>query len=186
MTKTIIYSTILLVILGIGVFLGKSFFGEKENEITVSNHSIVTKIEALGKLETVKIHIKDAIKFEKEVPYWFNDQVLLLIEGDVTACIDLAKIDSSAIKIDEQKIYIKLPKPEICSHSIKHQNSEVYSITTMTFKKTQLVDEAYRYAEKSLLVSANKMNIEKLALDNAKLVLKPLIQELTKKEVVFN
>jgi predicted RNase H-like nuclease len=157
----------------------------KEDQTVVNHHMVVEKMESLGKLELVKYYIKDIVEHEVIKDWWVDPKVILIVSGEVAGCINLAKIDSSSIDMDSATIRVKLPQPEICYFKINHQESKVYKMENEYFSQPELVDKAYQIAEKQLESAAIKMKILDQTKVNAELVLKPLLEQLTNKKVVF-
>lgn len=157
----------------------------KEDQTVVNHHMVVEKMESLGKLELVKYYIKDIVEHEVIKDWWLDPKVILIVSGEVAGCINLAKIDSSSIDMDSATVRIKLPQPEICYFKINHQESKVYKMENEYFSQPELVDKAYRIAEKQLESAAIKMKILDQTKVNAELVLKPLLEQLTNKKVIF-
>ena len=160
-------------------------FSKKETVKTeVTNNMVVEKIESIGKLELCKYFIKDVIE-QNEIKEWYlpNSKVILIVSGEVTACIDLKKVDSNSVSVMNDKIRIKLPNPEICYVKINHQESKVYDIKNEFFDKAKLIDKAYTLAEKNILEGALKMNIYDQTKSNAQTTLKPILEGFTGKKV---
>ena len=157
-----------------------------KEEYVVTNNMIVEKIESIGKLELCKYYIKDVVE-QKEIKEWYlpNSKVVLIISGEVTGCIDLKKIDSNSINITPTGIKITLPAPEICYIKINHQESKVYNIENEFFDKAKLIDKAYALAEKNILDAALKMKILEQTKMNAKITLKPLLENFSNKKIEF-
>lgn len=180
-----------------GVFLWLSIFGgEKEDPektpgtTIITHHMVVDKIESLGKLELTHFYLKDIVE-HKEVKEWYHfkdDQEILIISGEVIGCIDLTKIDTSKIQIYQDSISVTLPLPEICSYKINHKESKVYYIKTSTWNSVEddaaFIDKGYKMAEEELMHSALMMDIYGQTRANAKLILKPLLENLTGKKVI--
>ncbi len=159
---------------------------KNKEEIVINHNMIVEKMEAVGKIELVKYYIKDIVEHEVIKNWWPDPKVVLMISGEVVGCIDLTKIDSADIQIENERIFIKLPPPEICYFRINHQESRVYSIEKEYFSESALIDKAYKLAETQLEKAAVKMKIIEQTKINAEIILKPLLEEISGKKVVFN
>jgi hypothetical protein len=180
----------LICVLGLYIYFTRfSFFdGPSEaGKTEITNNIIVEKVELLGKLELCKFYIKDIVE-HKEIKPWYDkdSKVVLIISGEAVGCMDLTKIDSTAIQITEKQVVITLPKAEICVFKIDHQTSNIYDVETGFFEDDKtIIDKAYKLAEKEILHSAQKMGIKKQTQDNAKLILKPFLSGITDKDIVF-
>lgn len=169
-----------LIILVAAIMLIKYCKGREIEDETVhiSHNMVVQEIETLGRLEVVKYNIKDVIEYEK-VRNWLlpNSKTALIVSGEVIGCIDLHKLKEEDIFIEKDSISIKLPAPEICSFKIDHSQSRVYNIENGWWETTQLIDEAYRHAEKHLYNQAEKMGLTQDSKVNTEKVLKPLLHK---------
>ncbi len=181
-----------LVICALGIYIyvsSRSFFniGETDDNVEITNNIIIEKIELLGKLELCKFYIKDIVE-HKEIAPWYdkNSKVVLIVSGEAIGCIDLRKIDSTAVQITDKQLIVTLPPAEICSFKIDHQASKIYDIETGFFEDDKkIIDKAYQLAEAQVLNAAKKMGIEKQTRMNAEIILKPFLSSVTDKEIVL-
>jgi hypothetical protein len=185
------YSLIVsLVIVGFLVFL---FFYLKHQFTTVhtevNEDVMVQKITSMGKLELVKYSMKDVIEKKESHLILPDERVLFLAVGEVTACIDLTKIKKTDITqtANHDTVTVMLPKAEICYVKLDHQRSKVYDITGAMFpgNAKNMVEDIYKLAEKRLLDNANEMNIVGKAQDNAQLIFKPILENISGKVLVI-
>lgn len=184
MNRTIIIIILLIVVVcgsGIaGIFIYKGFTEKSKSEHQLS----VEKIESMGKLELVKINIKDVLEQTKERPLLLpNAKTVLIIAGEVFAGIDLEKVKKEDIDESGDKITVRLPKPEIFMSKVNHEKSKVYNVEWGGFSSAELVDEAYKNAELAIIENAKTTGYEITCQNNAKLLLMPLFRELSGKEV---
>ncbi|WDF54550.1 DUF4230 domain-containing protein [Mucilaginibacter sp. KACC 22063] len=186
-SKTLI---ITLLLLGFFVFL---FFYIKHQFTTVrtevNEDVMVQKITSMGKLELVKYSMKDVIEKKQIHTFLPDERVLFLAVGEVTACIDLTKVKKEDINQSATKdtVTVLMPKAEICYVKLDHQRSKVYDITGALFpgNAKNMVEDIYKIAEKRLLDNANEMHITAKAQDNAQLIFKPLLENISGKKVVI-
>jgi hypothetical protein len=80
---------------------------------------------------------------------------------------------------------VNLPQPELCYVKIDHKNSRVYDTKMAFFREANLVDEAYKAAERQISAEVKKSNILVQTKTNAVNVLKPIIEGLGYKNVRF-
>lgn len=153
----------------------------------VTSHMIVEKIVPMGKLELCKFYIKDVMEHE-EIKSWQPDpKIVLIISGEAVGCIDLTKIDSTDIQIAPDKITITLPKAELCYFKINHKESKIYDIQNDYFVDNKpIIDKAFQQAEIAIQQGALKMGILDQTRKNAEQVLKPVLEQISEKKVVFN
>jgi len=157
----------------------------EEPKVTITNNIIMEKVVAVGKLELVKFYIRDILEQTKENKYWFNAKVTLIITGEVAGCIDLRKIDSTDIVLTETDLTLTLPEPEICYSKIDHSKSKVYNMEHGEFQEAELIDSAYKAAERQIETAAVEMKITDQTKQNAEFVLRPLLESFTGKKVTL-
>lgn len=180
---------IFLLVLGTLLFYGlykvkNNFFGSKE---IVNQDIILTKITIMGKLELVKFSMKDVIDKTEVKDFWPDERILFVAVGEVTACIDLTKVKKEDIRIKNDSVTVFLPQPEICYTKLDHQKSKVYDVSGMWFSDTvkEKVEDIYKVAENKIFTTAMQMNILGKAKENALLIFKPLVVNLSGKKVGF-
>lgn len=199
LSATVKWITILVIVLLIAAagayFIYRSDFKGGTTDRITSN-AIVTEVQYLGKLELVKYHIKDVFTKEKEKKYMlsvFNtrDRVMLVIAGEAIGCIDMAKLDSTALQIHGDTLHVQLPEPELCTFRIDQANSQVieadFSLTSFSDKyTTEFVQQAMREAEAFVRDNALEQGILDETRERARLFLKPFFMQLGFAEVVFS
>ena len=177
-----------LVITGFLIFLFfyiKHEFNTTRTEVT--EDAMVTRVIAMGKLELVKYAMKDVVE-KKELHMILPDsRVLFVAVGEVTACIDLTKVKKGDISQSKDTVEITLPQPEICYVKLDHQKSKVYDVSGVWFpdKTRTMVEDVYKLAEKKMLTTATEMNLIGKARENAGLIFKPFLENISRKKVVI-
>jgi hypothetical protein len=177
-----------LVITGFLIFLFfyiKHEFNTTRSEVT--EDAMVTRVIAMGKLELVKYAMKDVVE-KKELHMILPDsKVLFVAVGEVTACIDLTKVKKGDISQSKDTVEITLPQPEICYVKLDHQKSRVYDVSGVWFpdKTRTMVEDVYKLAEKKMLTTATEMNLIGKARENAGLIFKPFLENISGKKVVI-
>jgi hypothetical protein len=177
-----------LVITGFLIFLFfyiKHEFNTTRTEVT--EDAMVTCVIAMGKLELVKYAMKDVVE-KKELHMILPDsKVLFVAVGEVTACIDLTKVKKGDISQSKDTVEISLPQPEICYVKLDHQKSRVYDVSGVWFpdKTRTMVEDVYKLAEKKMLTTATEMNLIGKARENAGLIFKPFLENISGKKVVI-
>jgi len=183
--KRIIVLLILLIVVVcgsgiVGIVLYRSLTEKYRSEHELS----VDKIEKMGKLELVKVNIKDILEQTGERPFYLpNAKAVLIIAGEVIAGIDLEKVQKDDIADSGTQITITLPKPEILMSKVNHEKSKIYNIEWGGFSTANLVDEAYKAAEKKIIEEAEKTGFEETCKNNAKTLLTPIFREISGKEI---
>lgn len=179
------YVIIVLLTLVIGWFLFRK--SEPSETITETNEIAITKIQAIGKMELVKLTIKDVLEYNIKRKYLPDSKVLLVVSGEIVGCIDLTKIKTENIQQNDSVVTIALPAPEICYHKIDHQKSKIYNATTyyLLDNEMAITQEVYKKAENYFTSDSLKNIVFKETEKNAETMLKPLLQSVTKKTVVL-
>ncbi len=105
---------------GLGSLFGwvPNIFGPAKQSIDISRPSIIEKVSALSRLETVHYEVEKVVEGKSEGPLWdifTSDKILLIAHGDVVAGVDLSKLKPEDIKVmtDTGAVTIKLPKAEV-------------------------------------------------------------------------
>ncbi len=153
--------------------------------VTETNDIAITKIQAIGKMELVKLNIKDVLEYSIKRDYLPDSKILLVVSGEIAGCIDLTKIDAKKIIHTDSLIKITLPKPEICYYKIDHQKSKIYNATTyfMLDNELALTQLVYKRAENYFKSDSLNQIVFKETELNAQKILKPLLESITKKRV---
>ncbi len=148
-----------------------------------THQSTLEKVEALGKLELVRMNIRDVME-HKIIRQWLpNASALLVISGEAVGCIDLQKVKPEDVVIDKDTLKLKLPAPELCYCKVNHKDSKVYETKNNYFTGIDLVDSAYKEAEKQLQKTALESGILDQTKQNATTILKPFFEGLGFKHV---
>ena len=180
--RLILGGIVILLIIIILAYVKLSIFSSKTE---MNEDVMVEKIISMGKLELVKYSMKDVIE-KKEIRTFLPDKRILFVAvGEVTGCIDLTKVKKSDINLQTDSVTVYLPKPEICYIKLDHQKSRVYDISGSWFPldTKNLVEGIYKVAEQQILKNAQQMGILKKTEENAELIFKPFLENITGKKV---
>ena len=159
--------------------------------IDLSQPAVVQRIQRLQRLETVVYSLEKIVAGTQDNAYLpkflGGDRILLIVHGEVTAGIDLAKLDESKIAIKGRNIEIEMPAAEVFSTRIDNERTKVYSRETglFTTPDPNLESEVRREAERQVRQSALESGILKTAADNARGTLSGLLEGLGFETVVF-
>jgi hypothetical protein len=182
--RTLISWLIVLGVLAFAYFYFKDkLFGSRKE---MKEDVMVEKITSMGKLELVKYSMKDVIE-QKEVRAILPDKRILFVAvGEVTGCIDLTKVQKKDIvAAGEDSVTVFLPLPQICYVKLDHQKSQVYDVSGTWFPTDtkDLVEGIYKIAEQRLLKNASEMQLLQKTKQNALLIFKPLLENISGKKV---
>ncbi|MCB2378793.1 DUF4230 domain-containing protein [Hymenobacter sp. BT635] len=186
----------LLFLVGLGWFLWKKvqpalFDFENplapEPRITVTHNTVLTKIEALGRLELVRYQFKDVVEYRKSTYRFLPDsKVALIVAGNAIGCLDLRKVKPQDVVFEgDSVVRVALPVAELCTWQVDHSQSRVYSTQNSFFNDAELVDEGYKYAEKNVQRAALQSGILAQTTQNAEQILRPMLETMTGRRVVL-
>jgi hypothetical protein len=154
-------------------------------EVEVSHNVLLQQISSMGKLELVKYNFRDVVESKIKKDLLPDAQVLLIVSGEATGCLDLTKIKVSDIAENGDTLVIHLPEPEICNYKIDHSKSKVYDTEYAFLDEAKLVDNAFQKAEREIAQNAQSMGILEQTKKSAEQVLKPFLENVSKKKVVL-
>ncbi len=184
---------LVVLLLGFGVYYiiiredAKELLKPKEIITETNFKTVLEEIEGLGKLELVKYNFKDVVEHKQKHGYSsvLDSKVLLIVAGEAVGCMDLTRIKNEDITEVGDSVYVHLPAPELCYSKIDLQKSKVYDSESLPFMQDDnLVGEAYAKAEKQIEKAALESGILVQTQTMAKTMLKPILENLTKK-VIF-
>jgi hypothetical protein len=155
-------------------------------KVAVTHHTILTKVEALGKLELVRYNFKDVVEYNKEIDFLPDSRAVLVVAGEAVGCLDLRKLTEQDLVFEGDSILnVYLPAPEICYFKVNHGQSKVLMMENTYFQDAELVDQAYKYAEKNVQRSAQNSGILQQTEVNAEKILKPLLESFSGRQVIL-
>ena len=160
-----------------------SFF--KADEIKTTHSIVIKEIASLGKMELVKYSFRDVVEQEIIRDFLPDPKAILIVQGEAVGCIDLSKISEKDLVTKSDTLILNLPNPEVCYHKIDHSKSKIYKTDYAFMNESLLLDEAYRKAEEQILQSALSSDILEQTKKNADLILKPLVENISKKKVII-
>jgi hypothetical protein len=176
-----------LVVIVLTLIISWFLFRHKEEsaQIKETNDMAVTKIQAIGRMELVKLTIKDVLEYTIERDYLPDSKVLLVVSGEMAGCIDLARIRKEQVTVGDSVVRITLPPPEICYYKIDQQKTRIYNATTyfLLDNEAQITQLAYRRAENYFKSDSLNRVVFKETEANVQTMLKPLLESITRKRV---
>lgn len=158
-----------------------------EPKVTITHNTVLTQVEALGKLELVRYKFKDIVEYRRASRYLLlpDAKVALVVGGEAVGCLDLRKIRPQDVVFDGDSIIrITLPAPELCSFQVRHDQSHVFSTENGFFQDADLVDQGYKYAEAQVRNAALQSGILAQTQRNAEQILVPMLRTLTGRRVI--
>jgi len=186
----------LLFLVGLGWFLwrkvgpvlsGLGSLADAGPQVTVTHNTVLTQVEALGRLELVRYRFKDVVEYKRR-QYRFlpESKVALIVGGEAVGCIDLRKLRPQDVVLEgDSVVRVALPPPELCTFRVNHNQSRVYNTENGFFQDAQLVDEGYKYAEAQVRNAALQSGILAETQRNAEQILVPMLRQLTGRRVLL-
>lgn len=164
-----------------------------ERKIAQSNTMILDQIEALGKLELVRYNFQEVAEVKELGKEYFrifkvepDAKAILITQGEAVGCLDLTKMRVQDLSVTQDTLYIKLPEPEICYYKLNLDKTRLYSVETGFFtNRDKFIERAYQQAEQEIKQAALNSGILDQTRDNARLLLKPMLEELTGRTVII-
>jgi hypothetical protein len=192
-TKLIIAAVVLIMLIILGLSTGILNFKVVKTSSESNQQLVLKKIEEVGNLELVKFNFNDIVE-ESVVRKIFDidnlapdSRVLVIINGEATACINLMEVTKNDIKFEDDNINLTLPEPTICYTKINHDRSKIYDENFVArIFNPELIDKAYKDGEIKIKDEAIRLGIIDQAKINAKKLLGALLNGVTKKNIVIN
>ncbi len=178
---------VIFAVAGTAIFLWESFrkFDFFKSTSRIEHNVVLQEVTALGNLELARFSFRDVVEHELVQAFLPNPKALLIVQGEAIGCIDLSKIQEKDIRTTGDSLLIYLPKPTICVYKINHQKTKIYDVQFAVFREQELIGEAYKQAEAQLQKSALETGVLEQTRQNAKTILKPILEKISKKKVFF-
>jgi hypothetical protein len=182
--------TFLLVILtlAVGVLLGvygpRLLHGREEPRPLPD---VITQVRELSRLEGVSYHVERVVDLKDKQQKLFGlvkaeDAILLVASGDVTAGVDLGKLEDGDVVVspDRQSVSIHLPPGEVFSAKLDNDRTYVHTRTTdlLAQRKESLETDARQAAERTLQSAAEDAGIVRRAEESVKRTVESLVRSL--------
>lgn len=188
----------LLLLLGIPFFIGYHWKGwtqpaTPEPTNTEITTTLVTEIEALGKMELVKYRFQEVTEVKELSKEFLNilkldidAKAVLITQGEAVGCLDLLKVSAQDVRITQDTVWMRLPDPEICYYKLDLENTRLYSVETGFFTdRNAFISRAYQQAERQIRNAASNSGILDETEVNAHRILRPMLEELSGRTVIF-
>lgn len=163
-------------------------------ELRITSSTILTEMEALGKLELVRYNFKDITELDKKAPEYFynlikigpDSRMALISAGSAVGCIDLAGMPESSIRLEGDTLYFHMPKAELCYYKLDMEQTRIYSLeTSPLINKREFVQEGYKAAEQQIRTAAMQSGILEQTTRTAEGVLRPILERISGRTVIF-
>lgn len=172
--------------LGVAYLTGNLPLGD-ERTVTVE------EVRELNELSTVEMTVSVPTPQESGVipgvpEFLRGESVLLIAVGEVRAGVDLDELREGDVSVEEGRVTIDLPEPEILSAALDEERTEVYDRDQGLLNLNpdeDLETEARREAVRRIEDSARNNGILEDAQQNAQTSLRTFVQSLGFEEVEF-
>lgn len=153
--------------------------------------TIIREVQSLARLETIQYSVEKVITAELNqgvLGPLFGDRLLFVAHGYVIAGVDLSRLDSEQLQLEEGILFVSMPEAEIFVATLDNDNSYVYDRETGILRKSDrdLETAARQIAEQEIERAALEDGILEQAQQNAEVYLERLLNTLGYQEVVFN
>ena len=168
---------------------------EPETQVIRDTPDVVVAIRDLARLETAQFHIERVIDIKDRQSALFGlvdaeDALLLVAAADVTAGVDLTKLQDGDVVIEPQvmRATITLPPPEVFAARLDNDRTYVHTRETDTLadRNEHLETQARQEAERTLEQSALQAGLLERTRRNAESALSALVRSLGYREVVVH
>lgn len=158
--------------------------------IDTSSPPVINSVRALARLETVNYQLEKVVTGKSSGPlpdFMTSDKILLVAHGEVIAGMDLGKMQDGDIKVEEGRVTIRMPEPEILSSTLDNSKTYVYDRQTGIFSKPDpnLETQIRQAAEQEITNAALEDGILAKARANGEDVVRTLVEGLGYEDVEF-
>jgi len=152
--------------------------------------TIIHDVRSLARLETIQYNVEKIITAEINqgvLGPLFGDKLLFVAHGTVIAGVDLEKLGSEDLWLENDVLYVRLPQAEVFIATLDNEKSYVYDRETglLTHGDPNLETTARQVAEQEIYKDAIEDGILEQALVNAEAYLIRLFLSLGYPDVVF-
>jgi hypothetical protein len=178
----------MLALLGAGVLLGhwapRWFAAWDERARTPA---VIAQVRELSRLEGVSYHVERVVDLKDEQHLLFgmvaaDDAILLVASGDVSAGVDLGRLQPSDVTLgnDGRSVTLRLPRAEVFSARLDNARTYVHTRKTdlLAERRESLETQARQAAEQTLRAAAEDAGILKRAEDSVARTVSSLVRAL--------
>lgn len=158
---------------------------------TPSGPVVLLQMQKLARLETARFNGQAIIKSETKgvLPIAIaGDSLIFVAHGEVVAGVDLAKMNDGDVRVDGDKVRVKLPKAELFHTRLDNETSEVAQRQTGLFSKPDidLETQARITGEDRLRDAALQSGLLERADENAREVVRQQLESAGVKDLQFD
>jgi hypothetical protein len=130
--RPILVLVVLLLVLGVGLWLGSSiprWLGFVSRPRVYSTATVLRQVQTLSQLVTVKYVLEKVVVLE-DVKWFGENRVLLIAHGIVKAGVDFGELRPEDLEVSDSKISIRLPPAQITDAYLDDPQTRVVERTT--------------------------------------------------------
>lgn len=181
---------ILLLLAGaVGGYFAFSRFGvSRVTELQAPG--ILRQVQALSELASVKYSIQKVVGLREDKVPVGSESILLVVQGSVVAGVDLKELDDRDIRVEADRVFLKLPEPRILHVYLDDKHTQVWDRkvtwwTPWVPYNPDLERQARLRATDSIRTQAEEMGILRDARRNAESTVRAFVEKLALREVAF-
>jgi hypothetical protein len=168
-------------------------FGETRTQ-TTTTPVVVEGIQDLDRLSTVRWTESVVVTKEETAgnalrDFFTGEKIILIASGDVEAGIDLSEIGDDDVTVEEDRVSIDMPDPEILSSSLNEEETELYDrelgILKLQPEEDGLAEQARVEAEERMVETARENGILEYAEKGAEDSIRAFVLTLGFEKVEF-
>jgi len=181
-TRLVIVGLTLAIAAGVALFFGLFMLrlsSSNPSPKIQSTATLLKEVQSLSQLVTVK-YVLEKIVILEDVKWYGGNRVLLLAHGVVKAGVDFQKLKPEDLRVEGNRVLLKLPRASITDVYLDEQKTQVVENSTgllRAFDKT-LEQNARRQAVGDMRRAARHNGIYDDAEERAKLQLANLFRQL--------
>ena len=181
-TRLVIVGLALAIAAGVALFFGLLMLrlsSSSSSPKVQSTATLLKEVQTLSQLVTVKYVLEKVVILE-DVKWYGENRVLLLAHGVVKAGVDLQKLPPDDVRMEGNKVVLKLPRATITDVYLDEQRTQIIENSTgllRAFDKT-LEQNARRQAVDDIRRAARHNGIYEEAEERAKVQLTNLFRQL--------
>ncbi len=189
--RTLIALTLVALALVAGASIAILFSSRTQSTVrTVDPPGLLREVQRLSELVSVKYSIQKVVGLKEDKRPLGTESILLVVQGTVLAGVDLKEMEQRDVRVEENKVFLKLPAARILHVYLDDQNTRVWDrkITWWTPWVPYNPDferQARVAAIDSIRGQAEEMGILRDARRNAEQTIRALLNAAGAVEVVF-
>jgi hypothetical protein len=153
--------------------------------------TVVQEIRALARLETAAGTMQQVVEGERSVrflpPWLLGDRILFVAQGEAIAGVDLSQLRPEDIRVDGDRVTVRLPEPAIFTVHLNESQCRVYDRTVGWLSRPDpaLESQVRQRAVERLADAAQERGLLSVARENAQTTVARLLRTMGAREVIF-